>query len=1118
MIAVESGRTPGSFFGRQAELDELVAGLEDASRGEGRLFLIGGEPGIGKSRLAAEVANRARAQGATVLWGKCWEAGGAPAYWPWIQCLRAYFRGHDAEVLRNQLGLGAADIAQMLPEVEVLVPDLPPLPLVDPESARFRLFDSTTTFLRNAAGDGVLLMVIDDLHAIDTASLLFLRFLAGQIGDMSILLLATYRDVELTPDHPLTSSITDLAREPTTQHLLLSGLDEGQVALLMERMTGIALSPELVSALNQQTKGNPLFVSEAIRMLAGEGRLGAVAEDADIRLSIPAAVREVIMRRLDHLSDACRQTMTLASVLGQEFASEEVSRLADLSVEELAVLSDEAAAAGLLVEAGRGLGRFRFSHDLVREVLYQEITPGNRARLHWTAGGILERLHKADVDPYLGAIAHHYFEGSSVGNPAKAVEYGRRAAEYASGQLAYEEAARLYRMALQATGVDDSIDELLRGELLLGLGEAQARSGNFPGARETFLQAFGLAKAAGNAGLVGLAALGYGGRLLWARAGDDPHMVPMLRDALVMLGGDDDSMRVRLLTRLACAMRDSADRAHSASLSKQAVDLARDLGQPSTLAYALDGRCWSTWWPENPRERLEISAELRQLAAEILDGERMVDGHLNTAGALMELGSVREAKSEVETVIRTAEVLRQPAQRWLGDAYSVVILLLEGKFGPAEALAEATLRGDQPNWVRDNVSAARFQLFLLRREQGRLAEVEGLVWASTEDFPSYPLHRPALACLLMDLGRPAEAKAVFDELARDEFAVLHRDNEWILGTSLAAEACWMLDDKAAATVLYEQLIPFSGRNAVGLAEGSIGALDRYLGLLAGLLGWPDVAVGHFEDAIAMNVGMGAWPWVAHCQHDLAGLLLSRGGPGDRDGAVSLLGEALETAEGLGMVVLEEKIRLLLGGEAETVSELAGPGIGGVFRREGEYWSVVFDGRAVRLRDAKGMRHLARLLAAPGREFHVLDLVRMEEGVSERVDSPDPELAGDGWGDAGEVLDTQAKAAYRQRLTELEEDLAEAEGWNDSERVSRVKEEIEFLTQELAGAVGLAGRDRKAASAAERARLNVTRAIRAAMGRIAENHPVLGEHLEATVNTGLYCSYNPDPRVPLTWSL
>jgi tetratricopeptide (TPR) repeat protein len=1114
MVSKSAG-TLDSFFGREKELDELQESLEAAARGEGRLYLIGGEPGIGKSRLADVVSNRGGVAGATVLWGKCWEGGGAPPYWPWIQCLRTYLRSQEPDTLRSQLGTCAADIVQMLPEVEQLVPDLPPLPSVDPESARFQLFDSTATFLRNAADAGVLVMVIDDLHAIDTASLLFLRFLAGQLGDMKMLLMATYRDVELTPDHPLTSSITDLSREPTTRHLLLGGLTEPDVALLVEMMGGAAPSPALVSALHNQTSGNPLFVSETVKMLTTEGSFDSAIVAGDLHVSIPGAVREVILRRLDQVGETCRDTMTLASVLGHDFGIEELRRLADRSAEEIAEVVDEAVHAGLLVETSGGHGRFRFSHDLVREVLYNGIAPRNRARLHWTAGEILEDLHAADLDGFLAEIAHHYSEGATAGDASKAVKSAREAANHSISQLAYEEAARLYQMAFQATELRGSVDPVEQGELLLALGDAQAR-GNLAGARETFRTAFDLARKSGEARLAGKAALGYGGRLVWARAGSDPHLIPLLQDALVTLGGDDDAMRARLLARLAGALRDSPDREHRASLSKQAVDLARRLGDTATLVYALDGRVFAIWWPENPGERLDLLAELRQLAAEIHDVERMVDGHTLTWGSLLELGSVQEAKAEIETVRRFAEELRQPAQRWLADVSLALTLLMEGRFAQAESLIEYTLHMDPTTPVRDNVSAASFQLFLMRREQGRVDEVEELVRASVEEFPSYPLHRQALALLLLDLDQRAEAKAIFGQAARDDFAVFHRDNMWLLGISLAAETCWKLGDEAAAVILYEQLIPFSGGHAVGLGEGSLGAVDRYLGLLASLLGKDDDAERHFGDAIAMNERMGARPWVAHCQHDLAVLLLSR----DRDEARArgLLGEVLATATELGMVVLEGKIRPLLGDEVDTPVEPDGPVSEGVFRREGDYWSVAFEGREVRIRDLKGMRHLARLLAEPGREFHVLDLVSMEEGTPERLATPDSELTAAGLGDAGEVLDPQAKAAYRQRMAELEEDLAEAEEWNDPERVSRVNEEIEFLTRELAGAVGLAGRDRKTASAAERARLNVSRAIRSAISRIAENHPELGEHLDATINTGNYCSYTPDPRLPPTWSI
>jgi predicted ATPase len=198
---------PSVFVGRELELQALTNSLDGARAGRGHVLLLSGEPGIGKSRLLNEFATRAREGGVRVIWGRCWEAGGAPPYWPWVQLLRSYLRGDDPDSMRARIGAGASDIAQMLPEVRDLFPDLPPPPNVDPDSARFQLFDSTASLLISAASIDPLVLVLEDLHAGDTPSLLLLRFLANQIGDTKLLVMGTYRDVELTPEHPLTSAV-----------------------------------------------------------------------------------------------------------------------------------------------------------------------------------------------------------------------------------------------------------------------------------------------------------------------------------------------------------------------------------------------------------------------------------------------------------------------------------------------------------------------------------------------------------------------------------------------------------------------------------------------------------------------------------------------------------------------------------------------------------------------------------------------------------------------------------------------------------------------------------------------------------------------------------------------
>jgi len=351
---VEEAR--GAFVGREVELEQLVTGLDDAVAGRGRLFLLVGEPGIGKTRLGDEVIRRARARGIRVLLGRCWEAGGAPVYWPWVQSLRVYIRETDPGLLRAQLGAGAAEIAQMLPELCEIIPGLPERAALDPEGARFRLFDATAEFLRNASETQPILLAFDDLHAADTPSLLLLQFVARELGSIHVFLLGALRDVDPSPGHAVTAMLAEVAREPVTRRLSLGGLSELDVAEYVEQTASEIASPELVATLHEETEGNPLFVGEIVRLLSVEGvRSGSVAE---ARLAIPQSVRDVIARRLTHLSEECNRVLELASVLGREFGLGAIGRMGGLSQDDLLESLDEAIVARVISvrPAGGGSG------------------------------------------------------------------------------------------------------------------------------------------------------------------------------------------------------------------------------------------------------------------------------------------------------------------------------------------------------------------------------------------------------------------------------------------------------------------------------------------------------------------------------------------------------------------------------------------------------------------------------------------------------------------------------------------------------------------------------------------------------------------------------------------
>ena len=392
----------------------------------------------------------ARARGARILTGRCWEAGGAPAYWPFVQSLRAYVREVAPELLRAQLGAGAVELAQILPELRELLPGLPEPASLDSEGARFRLFDATAEFFRNASASRPMVLVLDDLHAADPPSLVLLRFLARELGSTHLLVLGALRDVDPVPGQPLAEMLVEVAREPGSRRLSLGGLSEREVMEYVERTAPTIASPELAAALHEETEGNPLFVGETVRLLSLEG----IRPDSagDLRLAIPQNVRDVIARRLTHLSEECNRVLLLASVLGREFALDALARMGGLSVDELLDQLDEAIAARVVSDVPGGPGRLRFSHVLIRDTLYDGLTTPRRVRLHRLAAEVLEDLyrdslegHQEETPEHVLALARHWFE---AGVPARAISCYRRGAELALRVFANYEAAEALTRAV----------------------------------------------------------------------------------------------------------------------------------------------------------------------------------------------------------------------------------------------------------------------------------------------------------------------------------------------------------------------------------------------------------------------------------------------------------------------------------------------------------------------------------------------------------------------------------------------------------------------------------------------------------------------------------------------
>jgi DNA-binding SARP family transcriptional activator len=897
----------GIFVGRARELEALEDGLEAAIAGHGRVFLLVGEPGIGKSRLAEELVQQAHTRGVRVVVGRCWEAGGAPAYWPWVQSLRALAEETESEVLRRQLGPRARELTQLLPELRERFPDLPLPTELESESARFLLFEAVSAFLDASARETPLVIILDDLHAADEPSLLLLQFVARELGKSRVLVLGVYRDVDPTPTHPLTVAVTEVLREPFTRRMALTGLAREDVATFVELISGEVPSDALVAAMHEETEGNPLFVSEIVRLLATEGGLEQTEEP---RLVIPQGVRDVISRRLGHLSEECNHVLVVASVLGREFSLEAIAQVADMSEDEVLGTLDEAMVARVVSAAPGAHDHLRFAHVLIRDTLYDGLTVARRVRLHRQVVAALETLHGADPGPHSAELSLHALAGSEF---EKALEYARQAGDRALALLAYEEAARLYRTALDALELVASSGEDMRCVLLLALGEATARAGDDAAARNAFLAAAAIAERLGRPLELAQAAAGYGGRIVWARGGDDPNLVPLLERALDALGDDDVGLRVRLLARLAGALRDDADVERRDALSREALALSRRSGDPLALALALDGlTATAHGTPDRVPELLADADELLSGAERGGDRERVMHAHFNRAYAHFRGADASAAIQDLATASRLADDLRQPTQLWLVTAGLAAAAIAEGRFDDADDLDARALEIGRRAQPRDADAVWRLHRHMLGELRDLSAETEAVVAEGAARYATRPIFRCALGQIHLQLGDADRARQIVRDLADAEFESIPLDSDWIVATTILAELSAALHEHNAAATIHALLVPMAHLNASNLPEAMRGSVARFVALLDAALGRQDEAARRFEDALGANGAMGFRPWLALTQVDYARTLLVRDGPSDADSAQCLLKEALATYRELGMTGPLERARDVLG--------------------------------------------------------------------------------------------------------------------------------------------------------------------------------------------------------------
>ena len=1119
------------FVGRETELSILRGAVHEAASGRGGLVLVAGEPGIGKTRLVSEAARFAASEAVVALWGHCPDAEGAPPFRPWRQIVRAARDHSDLAELRdledllaplprpsgNEIRSGARGTQRRLAGARVVRDDGPL------EQARFELFERTADALRAASRRTPLLVVLDDLHWADRSSVKLVQFLAREIANSPVLLLATFREVEPSSSPDVARLLGEMAVLGRT--IPLRGLVESEVGELMADRAGAVPRIELVRTVLDATGGNPFFVDEVVRLLVAEHRLGSGAESSE-PLPIPLGVRAAISRRIDALGEAARPVLAAAAVGGREIDLAVVARATDLARPALLGLLEGGERLGLLAR-GRGDGaRFSFAHALVQETLYDDLAEGERSRWHGRLGAAIESLHRQDLEPHVARLAHHFGAAARGGEDAtKAVEYGLRAGEAAIRQLAFEKAELELERALGSLDLVEGETVALRCRIELAIADARRGSGEVEAMTDSFRRAIDLARdvsadAFADA-VLRLAAVRHESFFV------DQLLVGLLEEAIERLPATPSALRARCLGRLGATLHldpTAADR--RIALADEAIAMARSLGDRSTLAWVLMNWIIASLGPDNLEKRLAVAGEVMRIADAAGDDVATLEAQTWRIHDLLELGDIEAVDLAIRTFTRLADRLKQPIFLWHVATWRVMRALLEGRLGDAETLLDEALAAGQRAQQQSALMRYGEGLLMLRYEQGRLRELEGLVRMAADQARDVKTWRIVIAGMHLKNERLCEAQAELDAIAAEDFADLPRDANWLFGVVSLADLTCELGDVRRARLVHDLLLPFAGRMAATRPAVSFaGSISHFLGRLASVLGEDAAAEAHFERALREHRQLGSAPWVARTRTEYARLLLGRDDPAALGRALALATAAVESARELDLGEIRPRAEAVLeraqecvGGRAAPLSATAASPAGGpstaahLFLCEGEFWRIVFQGSEVRVRDLTGVRQIAHLLSRPGEDVSVLDLIDVSVRRAPGGNGEDaPSLR-----DAGEALDRRARIEYRAEIAALEAQLEEARSFNDLGRVHSIEHRIAAISDELSRSLGLGGRPRRVGAPVERARVSVTRTIRDAIHRIEALDARLGRFLDESIRTGRLCSYRPALDRELVW--
>jgi tetratricopeptide (TPR) repeat protein len=1006
MPGADSTSTINNFVGRERELAELVSACESGADSDAHLFLIYGEPGIGKTRLADELASRAKARGLQVLWGRCWEGDGAPAYWPWIQVIRSFLGALNSQ-RRSNLAVDSEIGADIIHQVAQIIPDLRPTQSapnpsagdrLEPSEARFRLFDAVTNFLKSGARSHPMLIVLDDLHDADETSLALLRFTARELKGAPIMMVATYRDAEVRRSPSLSKLIGELSRE--ARSIPVGGLSESEVARLIELRAGQTPDDALVAKLCAATNGNPLFVDGIVRNLIAERVIGS-AGALNRPFKIPSGVREAIRNRLHGLSPESNAILEPAAAIGIEFEFNLCQSMVDVSGHDLRRGLDEAARAGIVTTLGHG--RYRFSHALMREAVYEELDTNGRVRIHGKIANWMEETYRENIDSHLAELAYHFRE---AGVTEKAIEYSHRAAKAASAVFAHAVAAAHFRDALVLSeGQNDS----RRAAMLVRLGRLEVfhfdpteGAAHLEAAVSIYRELKDGRKTAATNAFLGLAlssqpdfspgtnvtralecfhhALAWKGE--WTDRGILGWLHWGLAKCLFQAARIDEAILSTDKARQVFERDSHPSWVLAAGEHAKLLVIKGRHQQAKTLFDEVFGGFQAMPDPD-PDLFQNISwyaGWSRLLMRDPIEAKRFF------TGSLARKGLSADSQDRIFEPLAIAELLS-------GDLTRAKAIALEHKLSPSNRSQIALREGE---W-QSGIEMARTMLEWSRRVGHRWNESVSLAWLSTilrvsgdlgraqnsfqqmqrlyapSDFSWEMRMRPEAALCAIEAGRPEDAIQHL-EVCRE---IIAQGEDWLGLAGLPARAEGMF----AAT---------QGSNFATHFESAIATFKRYA------LPWDEADTLH-DWGVALNTA-GEYS-NANEKFDVAIEIYRRHGGGQR------WIDRVEAARHSSVPAPKS------GGSAA-----ASPGPA-TFKKEGEFWTISYDATTFRLKDAKGLHYIAYLLARPGQRIHVHDLIEAVEGsaANERTtihaESEDLAIVRE-IGSPGLTIDARARSEYR----------------------------------------------------------------------------------------------------------